>query len=188
MSSSAVTAKPTDNNIVAFAPRPRRKAVRYIGGEVVRIPVSSRASLPADADETVVEIVRHWRTLHDGSQLPDRSQIDPLDFPRLFPGIALIDVERVPFRFRFRLLGERMNRYHGKSYKGRYLDEAFDHFHATATRADLQSVTERHGLSYRRGQPLMMHEKSFVEMERVFLPFRNGGPKAELVLAYTVFR
>ena len=96
MSSSAVTAKPTDNNIVAFAPRPRGKAVRYIGGEVVRIPVSSRASLPADADETVVEIVRHWRILHDGSQLPDRSQIDSLDFPRLLPGIALIDVERAP--------------------------------------------------------------------------------------------
>ena len=81
-----------------------------------------------------------------------------------------------------------MNRYHAKSYKGRYLDEVFDHFHATAMRADLQSVTERHGISYRRGQPLMMHEKSFVEMERVFLLFRNGGPKAELVLAYTVFR
>ena len=100
----------------------------------------------------------------------------------------MIDVERAPYRFRLRLLGERMNRYHGRSYKGCYLDEAFDHFHATATRADLQSVTERHGISYRRGQPLMMHEKSFVEMERVFLLFRNGGPKAELVLAYTVFR
>ena len=96
MSSSAVTANPTDNNVVFFAPRPRGKALRYIGGEVVRIPVSSRASIPADADETVVEIVRHWRILHDGSQLLDRSQIDPLDFPRLLPGIALIDVERAP--------------------------------------------------------------------------------------------
>ena len=50
-------------------------------------------------------------------------------------------------------------------------------------RADLQSLTERHGISYRRGQPLMMHERSFVEMERVSLLFRNGGPKAGLVLA-----
>ena len=73
MSSSAFTANPTDNNVVVFAPRPRGKAVRYIGGQVVRIPVSSRASIPADADETVVEIVRHWRTLYDGSQLPARS-------------------------------------------------------------------------------------------------------------------
>ena len=96
MSSSAVTANPTDNNVVVVAPRPRGKALRYIGVEVVRIPVSSRASIPADADETVVEIVRHWRILHDGSQLPDRSQIDSLDFPRLLPGIALIDVERAP--------------------------------------------------------------------------------------------
>ena len=187
MSSSAVTANPTDNNVVVFAPRPRGKALRYIGGEVVRIPVLSRASIPADADETVVEIVRHWRILRDSSQLPDRLQIDPLDFPRLLPGIALFDVDR-PYRFRLRLLGERMNRCHAKSYKGRYLNEAFDHFHATAMRADLESVMERHGISYRRGQPPMMHEKSFVEMERIFLLFQNGGPKAELVLAYTVFR
>lgn len=96
MSSSAVTTNPTDNNVVAFAPRLRGKALRYIGGEVVRIPVSSRASIPADADETVVEIVRHWRILHDGSQLPDRSQIDLPDFPRRLPEIALIDGERAP--------------------------------------------------------------------------------------------
>jgi len=187
MTSSGITAKQTEDNVVAFAPRPRSTAVRYIGSEVLRMPVASRTSLPTDADEAIVEMVEHWRALHDGGCLPDRTQIDPLDFPRQLPGVALIDVERAPYRFRFRLLGEQMNRYHGKSYKGRYLDEVFDHFHATATPADLQSVAERNGISYRRGRPLMTHEKSFVDMERVFLPFRNGGDKAALVLAYTVF-
>ena len=52
----------------------------------------------------------------------------------------------------------------------------------------LSNFRDLGGYATTGGQTVMMHEKSFVEMERVFLPFRNGGPKAELVLAYTVFR
>ncbi|NKB57400.1 MAG: PAS domain-containing protein [Alphaproteobacteria bacterium] len=150
--------------------------------------VSLPDTIPEDSDLEVQEIVRYWQSIHRNGELPDRRQIDPCDIPDLLPGIALVDIERSPFRFKFRLLGERMNLYHGRNFTGRWLDEVFPHFDKTETPKDFIFVTEQGNPSYRLGRPLMTFEKSFIEMERVFLPFRNGRASVDLVMAYTIFR
>ena len=99
----------------------------------------------------------------------------------------MVDVVRPPIRFRFRLLGERMNTYHGRNLTGQWLDEAFPHFHETTTPEDFITVAENAILSYRHGLPLLTLDKSHIDMERVFLPFRNGGTNVGLVMAHTIF-
>ena len=42
--------------------------------------------------------------------------------------------------------------------------------------------------NYREGKPLMPYEKSFVEIERIMLPFRNGGAEIGLILIFSIFR
>ena len=145
-------------------------------------------SIPETCDPEIQEIVRYWLSIHENARLPDRRSIDPCAIFLLLPGITLIEISRSPCRFKFRLLGERMNIYHGQNYTGRWLDELFPHFDQTTTLADFLSVAEEGIPNYRLGLPLLTYGKSFIEMERVFLPFRDGGDSVEILMAYTIFR
>ena len=144
--------------------------------------------VPNTSHIEIQNIVRYWQSLHQDDALPDRTQIDPTEFSTLLAGISLIDVVRSPLRYRFRLLGERMKIYHGRDLTGVWLDDAFPHFNETTTPADFADVAEKGVPSYRIGRPLMTYEKSFIEMERIYLPFRDGGPTVDTIMAYTIFR
>ena len=76
-------------------------------------PLREQVSSTSHSD--IQDIVRYWQGLHRRDGLPDRTQIDPTAFFALLAGISLIDVVRSPLRFHFRLLGERMKAYHGKT-------------------------------------------------------------------------
>ena len=64
--------------------------------------------VPSTSHIDIQDIVRYWQSLHQEDTLPDRTQIDPVEFFALLAGISLVDVVRSPLRYRFRLLGERM--------------------------------------------------------------------------------
>lgn len=99
-----------------------------------------------------------------------------------------MDVSHNPWRFRFRLLGEEIVLHHGSNLTGEWMDVAFPHFDKTKTKADMIETVETGQPVYRKGRPLMTYEKSFVEIERVMLPFRNGGESAEMIFIYSILR
>ena len=142
--------------------------------------------LPATAAPEMHRIVGYWRSIFTDGVLPDRTDIDPVEIPELLPGIILIDIFRNPYRFRFRLIGELMVAYHGRNLTGQWMDEAFEHFNDTATPGNIVDAAENHVIKYRTGPPLMTYEKSFINMERVFLPCRNGGDTVDLLLTFTI--
>ena len=67
--------------------------------------------------------------------------------------------------------------HHGSNLVGRWMDVAFPHFDKTKTKTkpDMIETIEIGQPLCRKGRPLMTYEKSFIEIERVMLPFRNGG-------------
>jgi hypothetical protein len=145
-------------------------------------------TLPDDCDLRIREIAAYWLSLCDADRLPDRSEIDPVQIAHHLPGIGLIDVVREPWRFRFRLLGEELVILHGVNLTGQWLDEAFPHFEETKTRFDMIETADISQPVYYKGKPYMTYEKSFIEIERVMLPFRNGGDDADLILIYSILR
>ncbi|MBG06527.1 MAG: hypothetical protein CMM59_20905 [Rhodospirillaceae bacterium] len=145
-------------------------------------------ALPETASPEMAQVLAYWRSLFKGDVLPDRRDLDPVQIPKLLPGIILIDIHRDPYRFRFRLIGERMVAYHGRNLAGFWMDEAFPHFNETATPGNIVDVAENHVINYRNGPPLMTYQKTFIEMERIFLPCRNGGDLVELLLTFTICR
>lgn len=62
-----------------------------------------------------------WQGWADGRTAPDRMDIDPVTMPDLLPNIVMLDV--LDDDFRFRLLGETINRRFGHGLKGRTLSE-----------------------------------------------------------------
>jgi len=69
-------------------------------------------------------MLAYWEDRRAGRDAPGRVDIDPLDFPpSLLPHIVLIDVEREPLDFRYRLAGTAADHIHGMSLTGvRVLD------------------------------------------------------------------
>lgn len=49
--------------------------------------------------------LRYWLAKRGGRDMPDRSDIDPLDMVGFLPRVMLADIERKPLRFRYRLAG-----------------------------------------------------------------------------------
>ncbi|HEY1384148.1 MAG TPA: PAS domain-containing protein [Dongiaceae bacterium] len=56
-------------------------------------------------------------------KLPRRGDIAPDQIRDLLPNIMIVDVERDPLRFRYRLVGTRVVEYNGFEFTGRYLGE-----------------------------------------------------------------
>ncbi|HEV8388612.1 MAG TPA: PAS domain-containing protein [Dongiaceae bacterium] len=60
---------------------------------------------------------------HRGGSPPRRGDIAPDQIRDLLPNIMIVDVERDPLRFRYRLVGTRVVEYNGLEFTGRYLGE-----------------------------------------------------------------
>lgn len=69
-------------------------------------------------------LLDYWEARRDDRAAPRRSDIDPLDLPpSLLPHVLLIDVQRDPLDFRYRLAGTAADTIHGQSLRGvRILD------------------------------------------------------------------
>jgi hypothetical protein len=72
--------------------------------------------------ELIQQFHRHWLRLCSSNLLPSRSDIDPANFKKILPNVILADVQRDPFRIRYRLCGTRVAEFCG-DLTGRYLDE-----------------------------------------------------------------
>lgn len=76
--------------------------------KVLRVPHPVR-SVPLDlasSDERSFRfLIEYWQNKHRGGKLPGRKAIDPVELKPVLPQLILIDVEREPLDFRYRLAG-----------------------------------------------------------------------------------
>lgn len=74
------------------------------------------------SSELIQQYHRHWLQISRNGRVPSRSDIDPCNFKRILPNVILVDIERDPFRVRYRLCGTQVTEFCG-NLTGRYLDE-----------------------------------------------------------------
>lgn len=66
----------------------------------------------------------YWRAKAGQREMPVRADLDPLEFPYALGHMILVEVERNPQRFRFRLYGTALvNYFRDGDYTGKYADE-----------------------------------------------------------------
>lgn len=76
------------------------------------------------ASPALRDLYLYWADKWQGARMPRRADIDPLDMPALLPMVYLVDVERDPLRFRFRLVGTRIVSWFGRDMTGHYVAES----------------------------------------------------------------
>ena len=68
-----------------------------------------RLELSQMRSRRVQRLHEYWRAKSGADDpVPRRRDIDPVELPDLLPNLMLVDVERNPLRFRYRLVGTRV--------------------------------------------------------------------------------
>ncbi len=140
--------------------------------------------------ENVKAAYQYWLSKYVPDRLPGRQQIDPVEIPRLLPGIWLLDISRVPFRLRYRLVGTSIVDAMGFDPTGRWLDEAHPHtrenpdFFARYERVSEMKITSR-----RKGRALLWTHNDYRTVENIVLPLASDGHRVDIIMVYTaIFR
>lgn len=131
---------------------------------------------------------QYWRHIHPPQGLPGRHHFDPLAIASLLPNVWLLDVQRDPFRLRYRLVGTRIVDAIGCEVTGRWLDEAHPHLLSDPNFfSRYRAVTESKIPSHRRGRPRAWMPEDYREIENLAVPLAADGEAVDMLAMLTVF-
>lgn len=103
-----------------------------------------RMELPQMQSQRLHRLHEYWRSkMGAQGEVPRRRDIDPSEVRELLPNLMMVDVERDPLRFRYRLVGTRVVDFSYRDFTGTYLDEAGWAETKGFIRAYTDAVTER---------------------------------------------
>ncbi len=130
----------------------------------------------------------YWSEIHPAEGLPGRQHFDPSAVPDVLPNLRLIDVQREPLRFRYRLLGSRVDVVHGRNLANQWLDEAHAGDPALANLLrEYELIAETGEPSWRRGRPWVVPEPECVTVEALRLPLARDGATVDMVLGLSMY-
>jgi hypothetical protein len=127
------------------------------------------------------QLYAYWRSKAVGGRLPSRADIDPAEIPQLLPYVFLVDVERNPRRFRFRLIGTQICAWSGRDVTGKYVDDAVYGSRGPEVARQYGEVAER-GLPFYIEQPASRPERDYVFYDRLMLPLAQDGRIVDMLL------
>jgi hypothetical protein len=149
--------------------------------EVLSFP----GSISPQHDE-LKQLYAYWLAKKGTRRAPSRADIDPLEIAPLLPYVALVDVERAPLRFRYRLIGTEIVRNVGDDFTGRYLDSFTRLSNRDAMAAEFACVAD----TAEPAVSLWDYSRAdgrHVRYERLVLPLMGDGATVDMLFGGMVF-
>jgi hypothetical protein len=144
------------------------------------------ADLP-QCDKRIGELYDYWRSIRPApGRLPGRQHFQPIDIPRLLKWIWLVDVQRTPLRFKYRLVGTEHVDAAGSNPTGRWYDEVHPRFVQSTAYPQFVAAVERTQVAFYRGPPVYVIEQHYKTIERLILPMAQDGSTVDMLLGITV--
>jgi len=144
------------------------------------------AVLPA-CDDRLARLYSYWQSIRPSPEaLPGRQHFDPASVRDLLPLIWLIDVQREPLRFKYRLVGTTHVEAEGCNRTGQWLDEAHERFTASTAYPQFVAVATEGRVAFYRGPPVYVIKKDYIAIERLILPLAQNGRDVGVLLGMTV--
>jgi hypothetical protein len=139
-------------------------------------------------DPDIQAIFAYWRSIAPPGKLPGPQHLHPVAIAELLPGIWILDVQREPFRLRYREVGARVVHGIGRDVTGRWLDEAHPDIGTQPAYLErYRRVVETGIPSWRRGPPRLSIRLDFNVIENIVLPFATDGETVDMLLVLTAF-
>jgi len=126
-------------------------------------------------------LLRLWQTRGDATGVPQRGDFSAEELMGFGGRVVLIDIERDPFRLRFRLLGTHVTMAVGRDSTGSYLDEVYDPVYWERLRQHFLRVIEDRRPLRMFGN--MAHSmKPNVAAESIDMPLAGPDGTVEMIL------
>jgi len=132
------------------------------------------------------DLLAKWDALRHGRLMPARADLDLFDLKRHLGDLFLVDVEREPFRFRYRLVGTRITNAVQRDATGLYFEDLYaGKLLGSMIEVETWVVTQRAPLRIfsRTGHP---HTRIYA-YEGLLLPLSADGETANMVLGELLF-
>lgn len=144
------------------------------------------ADLPP-CDKRIGDLYRYWQSIAlSPGLLPGRHNFRPTDIPRLLQWIWLVDVQRKPLRFKYRLVGTAHVDAAGSNPTGRWYDDIHPRFRQSTAYPQFVAVAEQAQMAFYRGPPVYVIDDKHKTIERLILPMAQNGRDVDMLLAITV--
>ena len=114
--------------------------------------------------------------------LPGRQHFDPFAIPVALARLVLLDVQRTPLRYRYRLVGTKEVELYGHDPTGRWYDEVRPRNpHTESGYVRLQQAAENNVVSYRKGPVLALRHREHQSAENLVCPFASDGRNVDMI-------
>ena len=135
-------------------------------------------------DDRLRRLFAYWLEKRGDRLFPAKAEIDPVEFPYILGYVTLVDVEREPRRYRFRLDGSILVSLSGTDYTGRYLDELpGPEYVAFILETYDRVVDSGEPLRYRKNE--LLDQQLFSE-ETIILPLGDAPPKVDMLVVAVI--
>ncbi len=142
----------------------------------------------AKAHPAVRRLLAYWQSIRPSpGTLPGRRDLDPAEIPELLAHLWLLDVERRPLRYRYRLVGGALVDAGLGVKRGDYFEEKVRSQDLPGLLAILNRVSEEGMIDWRRGPPSIDHDRFIARLERILLPMASDGTTVDVILGCTLF-
>jgi hypothetical protein len=148
-----------------------------------QIPAAERA----EWHPRLQKLYEYWVSIRPADRsLPGRQHFDPCDIPDLLSALWLLDVQRAPFRLKYRLVGTQIVAAQQGDYTGRWLDEVDPHLLDTPEFFERYRLVVDTGMpDRRRGRRRMALEKAN-EVENLVVPLATDGRNPDILVVCSV--
>jgi hypothetical protein len=146
------------------------------------------AAQAAGRDETTLQsaelahLFARWKDARGERRMPPREAIDPVALRDVLPHIVMVDVEREPLRFRYRLVGTYVTAISGRDITGRYADETTFPQSLDEVVGPYQMVVEHCAPVGKYGQARWVPNRPWVRVETLLLPLGRSDAEVEIIL------
>jgi hypothetical protein len=175
---------------------------------LLQIPVGLRAGIKGVGDprrwpegySCIVDPVRielplfrdlhaYWDGKRGGRRMPARADIDPLELRAHLGSLVLIEPMPAADDFRYRLIGTKVTRQHGRDSTGKTVRELYgdrDPVIFDWTMTVLRAVVDQR-VPVAASNRLRMVRKEFIASEQLLLPLSNDGTSVNMILCEVAF-
>ena len=135
-------------------------------------------------DDRLRRLFAYWLAKRSDRPFPAKAEIDPVDFSYVLGYVTLVDVERDPRRYRFRLDGSILVQLSGTDYTGRYLDELPGAEYIAFIKETYDRVVDS-SAPYRYRKNGLFDQQHFSE-ETLILPLGDNPPAVDMLLVAVI--
>jgi hypothetical protein len=143
-------------------------------------------NIPVDCDPHVRDLVEYWLSIHPSVGLPGRQRLDPCDIPPLLPNLALVDVQRDPLQFTWRLMGTAVVRLFARDHTGLPFEGAYQKRKGSYAYLDACRLIDTPEPRWRKDRASFMRDRKYLIVERAFFPLARDGSKIDVILGIII--